>query len=200
MIEHVILTITNLPNEAIYLLLLIIAFIEYFFPPFPSDTIIIFSAYLVVTGKLDFLTLYCISVAGNLCGFLGLFYLGRHYGRGFFLRKNYRFLSRDLITQLEGWFRKYGIGLIAANRFLSGIRSAVPLFAGLSNMKFIPTAAAGFLSSLLWNALLLSGGYYLGKNWQHAVTILKHYNQVVIVLVIIVVSCILWARKRKMLK
>jgi membrane protein DedA with SNARE-associated domain len=157
----------------------------------------VFSAYLVGTGKLDFLTVYIISLAGSMAGFLALFFLGNHYGRDFFFRKNYRFLSRDLIMQLEGWFHDYGIGLIAANRFLSGVRSAVALFAGISNMKIAPAAAAGFLSCALWNTILLCGGYYLGKNWQRAVTILSHYNQAVIVLVILFIACVLWIRKRR---
>lgn len=196
MLEQIVLAISNLPNEAIYCFLLFNAFIEYFFPPFPGDTIMVFSAYLVGTGKLDFLTVCCISLAGSVSGFLALFCLGKYYGRDFFFRKNYRFLSRNLIMQLEGWFRNYGIGLIAANRFLSGVRSAVALFAGLSNMKFAPTAAACFLSSLVWNTILLSGGFYLGKNWQHIVAILKHYNQVIIVLIVLFVSYFVWARKR----
>ena len=197
MIEHVILSINSLPNETIYLFLLFNAFIEYFFPPFPSDTIMVFSAYLAGTGKLDFLAVYLISLTGSMVGFLGLFLVGKHYGRDFFFKKNYRFLSRDIIMQLEGWFRKCGIGLIAANRFIAGARSAVALFAGISNLKIAPAAAAGFLSCALWNTILLCGGYYLGKNWQRAVTILRHYNQAVIVLVILFIACMLWIRKRR---
>jgi membrane protein DedA with SNARE-associated domain len=197
MIDHLMLTVNSLPNETIYLVLLFNAFIEYFFPPFPGDTVMVFSAYLAGTGKLDCPTVFCISLAGSMGGFLGLFCVGKWYGRDFFFKKNYRFLSRDLILQLEGWFGKFGIGLIAANRFIAGARSAVALFAGISNMRFVPAAAAGFLSCLLWNTILLCGGYYLGKNWQRAVTMLKHYNQVVLVLVIVLVSCMLWARKRR---
>ena len=197
MLEQAILTITTLPNEVIYFFLLINCFIEYFFPPFPGDTIMVFGAYLAGTGKLDVVTVYLISLAGSVSGFLALFCLGKYYGREFFFKKNYRFLSRDLIVRVERWFQDYGIGLIAANRFLSGVRSAIALFAGLSNMKFLTTAAAALLSSLLWNALLISSGYYLGKNWQLVLPILKHYNQAVIALIVLLVSYFLWARRRK---
>lgn len=197
MLEHIIYTVNNLPNEAIYGFLLLNAFIEYFFPPYPGDAIMVFSAYLVGTGKLDFLTVFLISLAGSVGGFLALFFLGKHYGREFFFRKNYRFLSRDLITRLESWFRDYGIGLIAANRFLAGARSAVALFAGLSNMHSVPAAVAGCASSLVWNTILLSGGFYLGRNWHLVVTVLKHYNQAVILLIVLCISYLLWARKRR---
>jgi membrane protein DedA with SNARE-associated domain len=197
MLDYLMLTINRLPNETIYLFLLFNAFIEYFFPPFPSDTIMVFSAYLAGTGKLDFLAVYVISLAGSTGGFLGLFMVGKCYGRDFFFEKNYRFLPREMLLQIEGWFRRFGIGLIAANRFISGARSAVALFAGISNMKFASAAAAGFVSCLLWNTILLCGGYYLGKNWQRAATLLKQYNQAVIVVIILFVACLLWARKRR---
>ena len=197
MFEQTIVTINTLPNETIYFLLFINSFIEYIFPPFPGDTIMVFSAYLVGTGKLHFLTVYLVSLAGSVSGFLALFLLGKHYGREFFLKKNYRFLSREMILKVEVWFQKFGIGLIAANRFLSGVRSAIALFAGISNMKIMITAPAALLSSLIWNALLMSGGYYLGKNWHLVLTILKHYNEVIAVLIILFVSYVLWGRRRK---
>jgi len=197
MFEQTIVTINTLPNETIYFLLFINSFIEYIFPPFPGDTIMVFSAYLVGTGKLHFLTVYLVSLAGSVSGFLALFLLGKHYGREFFLKKNYRFLSREMILKVEVWFQKFGIGLIAANRFIPGVRSAVALFAGISNMKIMITAPAALLSSLIWNALLMSGGYYLGKNWHLVLTILKHYNEVIAVLIILFVSYVLWGRRRK---
>ena len=197
MLEQALATLNALPNNTIYCFLLINAFIEYLFPPFPADTIMVIGAYLAGTGKLDFLTVYLISLAGSLLGFLSLFFLGKYYGREFFLKKNYRILSREIILQVEGWFQKFGIGLIAANRFIPGVRSAVALFAGISNMKFATTAAAAALSSLLWNAFLICGGYYLGKNWRLVLTILKHYNQAIIVVIVLFVSYLLWARKRR---
>jgi membrane protein DedA with SNARE-associated domain len=197
MLEQTLVTLNALSNETIYCFLLINAFIEYPLPPFPADTIMVIGAYLAGTGKLDFLTVYLISLAGSLIGFLSLFFLGKHYGREFFFKKNYRFLSREMILRVEGWFQNFGIGLIAANRFIPGVRSAVALFAGISNMKFATTAAAAALSSLLWNSFLICGGYYLGKNWRLVLTILKHYNQAIIVVIVLFVSYLLWARKRR---
>ncbi len=197
MLDYLMFTVNRLPNETLYLFLLFNAFIEYFFPPFPSDTIMVFSAYLAGTGKLDFLAAYVISLVGSTGGFLGLYGIGKYYGRDFFFEKNYRFLPREALLQIEGWFRNYGIGLIAANRFIAGARSAVALFSGISNMKCAPAAAAGFVSCLLWNSILLCGGYYLGKNWQHALILLKRYNQAVILLFIVFVVSLLWVRKRR---
>jgi len=53
MLEQIIVTLSNLPNETIYFFLFAIAFTEYVFPPIPGDTIMVFGAYLVGVGRLD---------------------------------------------------------------------------------------------------------------------------------------------------
>ena len=196
MFEQIIATLNTLPNESIYLFLFINAFTEYLLPPFPGDTIMIFGAYLVGTGKLDLLTVYCVSTIGSVLGFLVLFSFGKHYGREFFLRKDYRFFSKGMILQIEEWFQRYGVGLIAANRFFSGVRSAISLFAGIANMKIMVTTLAALASSLIWNAVLISGGYFLGKNWHVVLTILKRYNQAIVALLVLSLLFYLWKKNK----
>jgi membrane protein DedA with SNARE-associated domain len=114
------------------------------------------------------------------------------------LRKDYRFFSREMILRVERWFHRYGHGLIAANRFFSGVRSAIALFAGIAQMKLLATTLAALVSSMIWNALLISGGYFLGKNWQLVLTILKRYNQGVIIIILLSLLCYyLWKKKQK---
>ena len=201
MFEQLIDALNRLPNGYIYFFLFINAFTEYLFPPFPGDAIMIFGAYLVGTGKLNLLAVYWVSTLGSLTGFLVLFSFGKQYGRDFFLRKNYRFLSREMIVRIEEWFQRYGVGLIAANRFFSGVRSAIALFAGIANMNVRVAALAALTSSMLWNALLMSGGYLLGKNWSFVLSILKRYNQAILALLVLLLLCYLWKRRpRKRVK
>jgi membrane protein DedA with SNARE-associated domain len=196
MIEQTIITLNNLPNETIYFFLFFIAFIEYVLPPVPGDTLMVFGAYLAGTGKLDILTVYTLITLGSIIGFLILFFIGKYYGRKFFLKKNYRFFPKELIFQIEKWFQRYGFGLITANRFLSGARSAVSLFAGMSNTNVYSTTLAALVSSMIWNALLLSGGYFLGKNWQLVVTIVMRYNQLIFILFILLLLFYFWKKKK----
>ena len=195
MLEQVIIALNNLPNGVIYFLLFAFAIIEYVFPPTPGDTAMVFGAYLVGIGKLDLLTLYILTTLGSIIGFLILFFIGKYYGREFFLKKNYRFFSKEMILQIETWFQHYGVGLIAVNRFLSGARSAVSLIAGISNMKVTITTLAALFSSMIWNAILISGGYFLGENWHAVLTIVKRYNQFVIIVIILFFLFYLWKKK-----
>ncbi len=198
MFEQTITSLTALPNQYIYVLLFINAFVEYIFPPIPGDTIMVLGAYLVGIKKLNFAIVYLVSTAGSLSGFLSLFLLGKYLGRDYFLKKDFRFFSKEMILRVEQWFHRYGIGLIAANRFFSGIRSAIALFAGIARMQLLTTALAALLSSMVWNALLISGGYFLGKNWQLVLTILKRYNQGIVIAILVSLLCYyLWKRKQK---
>lgn len=196
MIEQTITTLSSFPNETVYLFLFTIAFIEYVLPPIPGDTAMVFGAYLAGIGKLDLLPVYILTTIGSIIGFFVLFFIGKHCGREFFLKKNYRFFPKESIFQIEKWFQDYGIGLIAANRFLSGARSAISLFAGISNMKVTAITLAALFSSMVWNAILLSGGYFLGKNWQVVLTIIKRYNQFITIVIILSFLFYLWKKKK----
>ena len=196
MIEQIITALYNFPNETIYLFLFVIALIEYILPPIPGDTIIVFGAYLVGVGRLDLFTVYILITLGSMSGFLVSFFVGKHYGRWFFLKKNYRFFSREMILKTEKWFQRYGVGLIAANRFFSGARSAISLIAGISNMKAFTTTLAAFFSSMIWNAILISAGYFLGKNWHAVMIIIKRYNQFVIIVIILSLLFYFWKMKK----
>ena len=197
MLEQTITTLHNLPNETIYLFLFTVAFVEYLFPPIPGDTIMVFGAYLVGIGKLDLLTVYILTTLGSIFGFLILFFIAKYYGREFLLKRNYRFFSKETILQVEKWFQHYGVGLIVANRFLSGARSAVPLIAGISNMKISTITLAGLFSSIIWNAILISGGYLLGENWHIVLTVVKRYNQMIIIVIVLLFLFYLWRREKK---
>jgi len=197
MLEHTITTLNNLPNETIYFFLFTVALVEYLFPPIPGDTVMVFGAYLVGIGKLDLLTVYILTTLGSIFGFLILFFIAKYYGREFFLRRNYRFFSKETILQVEKWFQHYGVGLIVANRFLSGARSAVPLIAGISNMKVSTITLAGLFSSIIWNAILIAGGYFLGENWHIVLTIVKRYNQIIIIAIVLFFLFYLWRKKKK---
>jgi len=197
MLEQTITTLHNLPNETIYLFLFTVAFVEYLFPPIPGDTIMVFGAYLVGIGKLDLLTVYILTTLGSIFGFLILFFIAKYYGREFLLKRNYRFFSKETILQVEKWFQHYGVGLIVANRFLSGARSAVPLIAGISNMKISTITLAGLFSSIIWNAILISGGYLLGENWHIVLTVVKRYNQMIIIVIVLLFLFYLWRKKKK---
>ncbi len=197
MLEQTITTLNSLPNETLYLFLFAVVVFEYLIPPLPGDTIMVLGAYFIGTGKLDLTIVYILTTLGSIGGFLVLFFVGKNYGREFFFKKNYRFFSREMILKTEKWFQHYGAGLIAANRFLAGGRSVISLIAGISNMKLSTITLAALFSSMLWNAILIASGYFLGKNWHLVLTILKRYNQFVTAILVVSLFIFIWMKIKK---
>jgi len=189
----------SLPDFLIYLLLGVSAFVENIFPPIPGDTITAFGAFLVGTGKLNFVGVYISTILGSLLGFLCLFWFGGYLGRRFFIEKDYRFFKAKDLIKAEEWFGKYGYMLIAFNRFLPGIRSAISVAGGISRLKVIMVTVLAFISCAAWNLIWILSGYLLGSNWEtfeaRISAILMRYNIMVVILFALAI-CVMVVRKR----
>ena len=157
--------IHELPDYLIYLFLGFSALLENLFPPFPGDTITAFGAFLVGTGRLNFLYVYTSTTFGSLLGFISLFLVGGFLGRRFFIRKDYRFFSREKILKVEEWFKKYGYSLILLNRFFPGIRAAISVAAGISALTSHRVIILALISCSIWNLLWMILGQFLGNSW-----------------------------------
>jgi len=86
------------------------------------------------------------------------------------------------------------MGVVAANRFLSGGRAVIGLLAGSSGLKPAPVAAWATVSAALWNVVLIGGGYALGSEWGRVVGFLRAYGRVVTAVLGIVAVAVLARR------
>lgn len=172
--------IDTLDEFWIYLTVLIASLAENMFTPLPGDTVTVFGAYLAGLGKVDPLGVYFASTIGGSAGFMGLFYLGR-----FFIKKGERKgtiwgIRLDSLDRAGESFAKWGYYLIVFNRFFYGIRFAVAIFAGVSKLDARKTAVAAFVSTALWNIILVYLGFTLGDNWEGFREILWKFNRIII--------------------
>ncbi len=166
-----------------YLILLVSAFVENIFPPIPGDTVTVIGAYFVSTGKLGFWGVYISTTVGSVIGFFTMYLLGLKLGERLLnTRWIKKAFSPEKVKNVEHWFGKYGYWVIAANRFLSGTRSVVSLFAGFFGLRWPLVLLYSFISAIIWNGLLIYGGYLVGENWHKIMLILKQYNQIVLVI------------------
>jgi membrane protein DedA with SNARE-associated domain len=189
----------SLPELPTYLFLGLSAYVENVFPPIPGDTITAFGAFMVGIGKLSFFWVYISTTLGSLLGFLSLFWLGGVLGRRFFMERDYRFLRAGDILRAEQWFERYGYLLVALNRFLPGIRSAVSLAGGLSRLRPAWVALLAFASCAVWNLIWIMMGYLLGSNWQtieaRMSALLMKYNLAVFTLLVLIVLSVIVIRR-----
>jgi len=182
-----------------YLVLTVSAFTENVLPPVPGDTVVIIGAYLVSTGQLSFFGVYASTTAGSVIGFMTMFLVSRNLGRRFIRSKKSRarIFKEEHIKKVEVWFGNWGYWVILANRFLSGTRSVISIFAGLFHLNTLLVFILCLLSACIWNGLLISAGMLLGKNWEMIVNIVSQYNKVLIALTVVTVGIFFYRRYKK---
>jgi membrane protein DedA with SNARE-associated domain len=186
--------IKGIDSAYLYPALFVSAVLENLIPPIPGDTVTLFGAYLVGIGQLHFSGVFAATALGNFTGFMLLFFLGRFLEKEFFLNRNFRYFPKEGLIKAEQWFQRFGYMIILGNRFLSGARSVISIFAGISELKTGRVAIYSLISCLVWNGMLVYAGYKAGKNWGAITVFLKQYNE--IVLIIIIAGVIIFALKR----
>ncbi len=197
--EDLLRSIAALDPLAVYAALAFTAYIENIFPPFPSDVLVVGLGSLSAVGRVSFLTSLIVATVASTLGFLTMYKIGQWFGKRIIESGRLRFLPLDQIHRVEAWFRKYGIAVVSANRFLAGTRAVVSFFVGMSELPMGLTAGLSFLSSLLWNAILLSAGMELGQNWRAVLFYADAYGKGItsLLVVVAVFFIVRWYRRRR---
>ena len=163
-----------------YWLLGVSAFFENIVPPIPGDTVTVFGGYLVGVGRLSLAGTVLATTMGSFAGFMTMYAAGRFLGHEL-LKHGSRVFARETIDRVHGWFERYGMGVVLANRFLSGARSVISICAGIARLSPWLVAGCCLVSCLIWNGLLIWAGSMVGENWGLIITMLKKYNAVMAV-------------------
>jgi len=185
-VEDFIQSILALDPALVLLVVFSIAFIENIFPPSPSDIMIVAAGSLVGVGTLGFPETLLVATAGSTLGFVAMYKIGDWFGDHILEKGKIRFIPVESVKKVEAWFKRYGYWIIVANRFLAGTRAVVSFFAGMSELNLAVTSILCLVSALAWNAILVSGGYALGTNWEQITLYLTSYSQIVTGVVIVV--------------
>lgn len=132
--------------------------------PFPEDTTLILSGFLVAHRVIRPLPAFLVIYGGLLLSDFFLYSVGRRYGRTLVQhRRFHRVLSPDRLSNLEEKFKKRDGWVVLLGRHLLGLRAQVFLVSGvmrMSPLKFLLFDAA----SALFTILLMGGVGYLGGN------------------------------------
>lgn len=171
----------------IYVAVISIAFIENIFPPFPSDIVVVFAGSLISVGQVGFLEVLILATVGSTVGFVAMYKIGDWFGDKILEQGKIKFIPVEGVKKVEAWFQRYGYWIIVANRFLAGTRAVVSFCAGMSELNLFKTTALSFFSALVWNGILVSAGWYLGRNWERIGFYLSTYSQIVTGVLILVV-------------
>ena len=157
----------GLPAGLVYLIVGLFAAVENVFPPVPADVIALAGGFLAGQGVGDPLVVFLVVWIANVSTAMLTYWVGRRYGVGFFQGRLGRLILRPgQMARLAEFYRKHGIKVIFASRYLPGFRAVVPVFAGTSGIGVVRAAVPIALASALWYATLVYLGATAGENWE----------------------------------
>ncbi len=192
--ERVIEVLSASPPAAFYLGLAASALLETIFPPYPGDTVTVVGGALAGGGKITPIWVWVSSVTGCFCGTMVLFVAGRGGARRF-LRTRGRVIGAEKdLQRVETWFSRWGTLVVLGSRFIPAVRSLIAVGAGTAHMRITTMAALSLVGIAAWQALLVAGGVMLGSNWRRLSTILTRYSQVLVLVAIMALGALVWAK------
>lgn len=146
--------------------------VEYVFPPFPGDAIVLGASALVLTGRWSAASVLVPVILGSVAGTAIDYYAGvwLSHGRAGWrdgaapLRPN-RIITEQRYLWLAVKLRRYGVWLILFNRFLPGVRALIFVAAGIARLPVVTVLLLAMVAAALHAGLLLAVGVGIGANW-----------------------------------
>ncbi|MFA5133796.1 MAG: DedA family protein [Patescibacteria group bacterium] len=161
--------------------------------PMPSEVIMPFSGFLVVSGELGFWQIVILGTLGNLGGSLLAYWIGKKGGRPVFEKYGKYFLiSGHDLDLADRWFIKYGEATVFFGRLLPVIRTYISFPAGIAKMdvkRFSFYTAAG---ALPWSFLFAWLGVKMGSHWELIREKLHNFDLAMAAAVVILVILYIW--------
>ncbi len=177
--------------------------LESSFFPFPSEIILIPAGALISQGKMSFLPVFLLALAGSWAGALINYYLAFHLGRKGVEKLVSRygkifFISRNELDKTDNYFERHGHITTFVGRLLPVVRQLISLPAGFSKMKMSRFLLFTGLGAGIWSLVLIYTGWLADRNsawlsqnpaWLTAI--------IIVICIIIIASYILFLRKSK---
>lgn len=134
--------------------------------PLPSEIIMPFSGYLVLSGQFSLLGVTLAGTIGNVLGSLVAYYAGVYGGRPFVERYGpYVLLRHEDLDRADRWFARYGQWAVLIGRLLPVIRTFISLPAGISRMPVGRFIVYTFIGAFPFCWLLAYIGIVMGEHW-----------------------------------
>jgi membrane protein DedA with SNARE-associated domain len=187
----------------VYLFLFFNALFESLFPPYPSDAFVLVLSFLAGRGYYDPYMVYFLTVTGSIAGIMLIFQIGKKYGNRLleFLARSFlgRIFPVRMIERAKKKFSERGDLIVILNRFLPGMRAPICFAAGIVDIKKHKMFCYSLVSVLVWNAFLVTAGFYVGATWDEASRFLRNYTVIasLILVTILLILTIIYFRKRR---
>jgi membrane-associated protein len=153
--------------------------LEYLFPPFPGDVLLVLGAWYAANGQLSWPATFLWVTAGALVGATINYKVGAWLAPRIDRRAaagGHPFAER--LAQFETSYRRWGGWLLVFNRFMPGIRAFLFVAAGAAGIPLRRVLILGGISACAWNGLLLAAGAFVAHNAEEMIVLLQGYTRV----------------------
>lgn len=189
-----------------YLAIFLLVALENIFPPIPSEIILTFAGFLIVTTDMTFVGVIIAATAGAVIGALIL------YGLGAILKKEtienildgkvgkILGFKRTDVDKAIGWFNKRGAITVLFTRCIPVVRSLISIPAGTSRMNIVSFTIYTTIGTTIWNVLLVWLGEQAGANWHAAADSVDGFSSIFKwILIAAIIALVVWfiVRKKK---
>lgn len=158
--------LVSLIKAAGYLGLFAIIFAEsgLFFGFFlPGDSLLFTAGVLASQDYLNIWALcallFIAAVLGDSVGYA----FGNKIGYKIFYKENSLFFNKRHIERAHAFFQKYGRKTVIIARFLPGIRTFIPILAGVGEMHYRTFLSFNMIGAFLWAVGITLLGYFFGN-------------------------------------
>lgn len=161
-----------------------------FFYSFGGGMIAILAAGVLCASSIKLDLHWCIFLAflANTLGSTLLFILGKYYKKDImpYFKNHRRKIALAMIK-----IKKYGDLLLIIQKFIYGVKTIVPIAAGLCKFSFLRFAIINTLASLIWAVVLGYVGFISGNTLKEMFEVLSNYPYIAPVF-IITLALVIW--------
>ena len=157
--------VQGVPDVLVYLALGLGAALENIVPAVPADTFVLLGGFLAGAGELEARWVFVATWLLNVGSALVTYRLGYTLGRPSFESGiGRRLLNPHQLERMTRFYARFGVFAIFFTRFLPGLRAVVPVFAGVSHVRFRSVALPLTVASAIWYGALVWAGGFAGRN------------------------------------
>ncbi len=205
LLDSIKIWVENIISTMGYPGLYIVMFVENVFPPIPSEVVLPLAGSLTLSGRFSITLITIVGMLGSLTGAFLFYGIGKWVGEERvrnFIGKYGKFalISVDDFDTSLKWFDKYDDWVIFFSRMVPIVRSLISIPAGVASMNLTKFSIYTILGTALWSFILSFAGRLLGEQWPVITEYINTYQDIVLVVGVIVVVAFLVNRLIKMKK
>jgi membrane protein DedA with SNARE-associated domain len=171
---------------------ILVAVLENFFPPLPSEVIFPFVGFVAAQGGLSLSFVIAAGVIGTYVGALFWYLAGLWLGSDR-LKKLIVDYGKPLhiglkdIERAEHWFERYEMPVVFFARLIPLVRTFISVPAGFVKMNFFVFSFLTLLGSSIWIGLLSYAGFVFETRWEAVVPYFERYEMAALAVTVIAV-------------